>query len=206
MLLPSILSGAMSENTAHGQKPQSWQSPQGNPYVFMGHTIMPDRQPLDVNSMMGSAPEGYEPVQTGNNKLQYLKTAKVLPPTFHTALDKVQEDIASAQATLQQPDTAFKSPEDAKTMRGYAQKRLGSAQARGKATIDRYHSTGYITPEQKDEMYQQLGLAAATAAPAAGTGATAQPATAAPKAGDERKGYRFKGGNPADPKNWEKIK
>lgn len=41
-----------------------------------------------------------------------------------------------------------------------------------------------------------------------GTPATAPAAAApvaAPKAGDERAGYRFKGGNPADKANWEKI-
>jgi len=31
------------------------------------------------------------------------------------------------------------------------------------------------------------------------------PAPAAPKAGEVQQGYRFKGGNPADPKSWEKV-
>ena len=38
---------------------------------------------------------------------------------------------------------------------------------------------------------------------AAGLGQAAEPATI--KAGEVRKGYRFKGGNPADQASWEKV-
>jgi hypothetical protein len=41
-------------------------------------------------------------------------------------------------------------------------------------------------------MAQRLGIGKGTA-------------TAAPKVGTVQDGYRFKGGNPADPKSWEKV-
>lgn len=44
---------------------------------------------------------------------------------------------------------------------------------------------------------------AATPAPAAAP--TSAAAAAAPKVGEVKGGYKFKGGNPADPKNWEKV-
>lgn len=162
VLIPQLMQGA----TASG--PQPWKSPEGNPYVWMGHTMMPDRPGLDLNSIMGQTPEGFTAVPSGNNKVQYLKTEKTLPTEFHSTLDKIGEDIASANATLEQPDSAFvdgsgkpQSADYIKTMRGYATKRLGLAQKRGQATIDRYHSTGYLTDEQRQEMYGELGLTAA---------------------------------------------
>lgn len=172
-LIPQMMNGG----TATG--PQGWMSPAGNPFVYMGHTLMPDRPGFDPSTMMGGAqaPEGYTAVPTGPNKVQYLKTAPPqLPSTFHSALDQVQGDVASAQSTLNQPDTAFKNADEAKTMRGYAQKRLDTATARGKATIDRYHLTGYLTDEQRDQFYDQLGLGKATQGKAAAPAADQKPA------------------------------
>lgn len=159
-IIPQLMQGGATG-------PQSFKSPEGNPYVWMGHTILPDRATMDPSSLMGGAPEGYAAVPTGNNKVQYLKTDKALPPSFHSTLDAVQEDLTSAETTLQQPADAFKSAEEAKTMKGYAQRRLDSARARGKSVIDRYHTTGYLTDDQRQSMYGELGMGGAAAAKAA---------------------------------------
>jgi hypothetical protein len=149
-LVPQLMQG--------GTGPQSWKSPEGNPYVFMNHTLMADRPPLDINAMMGTAPEGYGVVQTGPGKAQVVKTRKELPPTFHSALDRAQTDIAGAETTLQQPDSMFTDAKDMAMKKGLAQKRLTTARTAAKGTIDRYHSTGYLTDEQRDMMYGDLGL------------------------------------------------
>jgi hypothetical protein len=47
--------------------------------------------------------------------------------------------------------------------------------------------------------------AAATPAPTAAPGPAAAGAVAPPKIGDVVQGYKFKGGDPADPKNWEQV-
>lgn len=187
--------------------PQSWTSPTGHPYVWMNKTLMPDRDQFDPSQMMGSVPAGYEAVQTGKDHMSLVKTQKELPASFHSTMDKIQEDIAGAQGTLERPDAGFTDAKGApmkadqvKTMRQFATNRLKAAQTRGKATIDRYHTGGFITPEQRDDYYTQLGLDAAT------TPAAAAPAGKAPKAGEVRGGYKFKGGNPADKANWEKVK
>lgn len=169
VLIPKLMNGEMSTG------PQSWTSPEGNPYVFMNRTIMPDRPPIDVQSMMGSVatPPGYSAVPTGPNRMQYIKTGKELPPTFHSVLDQVQSDIAGAQSTLERPDGDFldangkpMKADQVKAQKALAQRRLEAAQKRGKATVDRYHTSGYFGDDERTDYYGGLGIEA----PAAKTG------------------------------------
>ncbi len=171
VLIPKLMNGEMSTG------PQSWTSPGGNPYVFMNRTIMPDRPPVDMQSMMGTAPEGYSAVPTGPNRMQYLKTGKELPPTFHSVLDQVQSDIAGAQSTLERPDGDFVDangkplkPEQVKAQKASAQRRLEAAQKRGKATVDRYHTSGYFGDDERTDYYGGLGIEAPAAAAKPGQG------------------------------------
>jgi hypothetical protein len=69
-----------------------------------------------------------------------------------------------------------------------------------------------LTPEQQkayDEGNKGLMPATSPGSPAPAPGqpqvTTKYPKAQPPRAGEVRKGYRFKGGDPADPANWEKL-
>lgn len=64
-----------------------------------------------------------------------------------------------------------------------------------------------LNPKTRDQAMQIMGSGTSlegVAPPARGAAGAAPPP--APKVGDVQDGHRFKGGNPADPKNWEKVK
>lgn len=181
----------MPQLIGNTETPRPWMSPEGNPYVTYHHTMMPDKEQFDPSTLMGAGnmPEGYTGVVTGPNHMQVVKTSKELPASFHSTLDTIGTDIASAQATLAQPETAFRNADDAKTMKGYAQRRLEGAQKRGKQTIERYHTAGYTSDEERADFYEQLGLPAPAAAKKK---AAAKPGTDDGKVTVEKGGQQFK--------------
>jgi hypothetical protein len=93
------------------------------------------------------------------------------------------------------------------TMKGLQENKIRASEIGSKAL------NGEITRPQAEKMLRELPdpmegyRAYVKANPAKGNAAPAAPAKpAVPAAGEIRDGYRFKGGNPADQKNWEQIR
>lgn len=91
------------------------------------------------------------------------------------------------------------------TMKGLQENKIKAAEIGSKAL------NGEITRPQAEKMLRELpdpmdgyrAYAKANKGASAPTAAPTKPAV--PQAGEIRDGYRFKGGNPADQKNWEQI-
>jgi len=81
---------------------------------------------------------------------------------------------------------------------------MNQAQQNFEASIEDAGGTVNHMEMQPDLSWKQESPASAPQAPAATPQAAAPPPP--PKVGDVRKGYKFNGGNPADPASWSKVK
>ena len=106
--------------------------------------------------------------------------APQVPASFHEAMDRYQQELTQAQQTLERgdwTDTAGKTmpPATVKAMKAAAQQRLSSAREQARLTIKRYVATGFLTEDQAQEFYGQMGIKEAGGkAGAAGAKGTAQ--------------------------------
>lgn len=159
---------------ARDQPPTTWTSKSGNNYVVYHNTIMADKGKVDLADL-GPPPAGYEfgpPDAKGN--IRIVKTAKALPESFNKTMDTIGGDIATAQSNLDQSDKQLEQQykgETAADVRAREQRILTKAQQRGKFTVDRYFTGGYMNADQRDAHYTELGItppapAAAATAPA----------------------------------------
>lgn len=69
-----------------------------------------------------------------------------------------------------------------------------------------YEAKKSAKPAATGEQKPNGAIAPAKATPAAKPNTPAKPPSNVPKVGAIEDGHRFKGGNPADPKNWEEVK
>lgn len=162
-IIPKMMGSAESQD-----HPASWLSPGGNPYVFYHGQFRPDTatgaNAEPIYDLQGNV-LGY---QTGKGGVVKPEAAKPLPPTFHSTLDKITETISDAQSKLEADDSSFADPKTAATVKASAKRRLSAAQSQAKSVIDRYHTGKYLSDDERDQMYQDLGLTGAPAAAAAG--------------------------------------
>lgn len=161
-------------------QPFNWKSAAGNNYVGMDRTLM--RDPAANEGSATPDVPGYQAVPDGRGGVQYLKTptpqTPKVPTQFHATLDNISEQLANNQAVLDM------SPQELKqTALGYqqtpenylasAKRSLISNRLRARNTIDRYTTTGILTPDQRDQFYSEFGIAnAAGPAGASRGGAT----------------------------------
>lgn len=95
------------------------------------------------------------------------------------------------------------SPETKNQILAEAQGRIGTYEAEARKAKGSFEQIAKTRGMNPGAVFADMGDL--TAAPAGGGGGGGKPPTAGPKPGAVQDGYRFKGGNPADPKSWEKI-
>lgn len=180
-LIPKLMEGSTSG-------PQSWKSPTGNPYVWMGHNLMPDKTQFDPSEMMGNVPSGYQVMPDGKGGMRVLPEKKPvdaptqLPAAFWSKLDKLATAHADATKRAGYSDEEIKkftggkgAPEDyRKRMQAES---LGTLKEIGDH-LQAFESEGYGKPETWGLLKKKYGVAAADAGPgAAPAGTVAEPKT-----------------------------
>ena len=108
--------------------------------------------------------EGLYVQPKGSTLFQPRQDRNPVPESFHKVMDQATEDIGLARATLADP----KASADRKAS---SQRMLAAARQRAAATISRYHGTGVLTDDQRDQFMAEIGDGAEGspgAAPAAG--------------------------------------
>jgi hypothetical protein len=141
---------------------------------------------------------------------QKADAANMRDSEFQAKLKVMQQD---ADTKLQAALNAAQGKEQDRAMKAYldAQKTMRSFEA---DYVALQNGPGASTPEGKAEG-ERLRKGADTSGAAKPPGAAASPAPSAapsgggtpgaPKAGEVMQGYRFKGGDPSDKNNWEKV-
>lgn len=100
-----------------------------------------------------SLPDGTVQAYNGKTWVTVLKSkVQTLPESFNKTMDEVTADIAAANSALGDPAL------DAKKRSTY-DRSLKTAQQRGKAVIDRYHTQKLMDDGQRDAHYAELGIA-----------------------------------------------
>ena len=86
---------------------------------------------------------------------------------------------------------------------------LGSGISRagmgGQPWMAGFEQGAHAVSADRDRMFQQSPLPTSGASPSANPQPSQPTQIEPPKPGFEKNGYRFKGGNPADKNNWEKV-
>jgi hypothetical protein len=221
-LIPAMMNG---EN---GTGPQSYTSPAGNPYVFMGHNLIRDQAQMDPSQFMDAAPPGMTPLPNGKNGVVWKDTNKALPSTYesrlsNTAGNGLADQLSALQQNAQTPDEDLLARptiggDKAKLAKYKAnvQKQIGTLQGQLKNHIDSYAQQGFATPDFWNAERQRYGLAtpaASKSTPAASSsaGTGGAPAAASPiftdKSGAQ---FQYKGSaaDPStdrDPDNWAPV-
>lgn len=138
-------------------QPMPYTSPNGNSYVQLDRTLLPDRTPVDTTNM--TPPDGYAYASDGRGGVKTVKlpAPRPIPDSFNKVMDTATSDIADAQNDISSGDP---------TKAARAQRTLKAAQMRGKATVDRYFTNGYFDSDQRDAHYSELGISTGGAAPA----------------------------------------
>lgn len=126
--------------------------------------------------------------------------AHILGTEIVKSMTSVGAGSAEERLGLAQAFDSAKSPEQAKSAIDTAQRLLreqavGTNQRVSASGVKDYYSK-YLTPTAR----RRLSVGEFDTA-----GQTPPPAAAGPKAGDVEQGYRFKGGDPANQANWEKV-
>ena len=155
-LIPSMMGTAAATET-----PQAWTSPQGNPYVMMGHTLMPDKSGMSPEDV--TAPAGYSAVPNGKGGVQYLRdpSQKGLPPAAQGKLTEYLNDITSANDILGQSNDELKANASGLApdqLKASATARLKRSQQNAKNLLDLQKQMGTLTPEEHAGFYSQFGL------------------------------------------------
>ena len=100
----------------------------------------------------------------GNPQQLRAPTAKSVPESYHKAMDELGTALAETQSNLEMTDDEIKTKASWKgTPEGYRKVQarvLESLQQRTKQTVDRYHSTGFLTDDARDQGYAEAGLTA----------------------------------------------
>jgi hypothetical protein len=130
---------------------------------------------------------------TGADRLrEELRKHKPGSPEYNEILRR-ESDLSRAQGASREDVAAIRDPNYLKAV-----DRLNMMKMRRDTNTD---------PKTADELNELVRRAEADVAAARNRAdSTGGAASNAPKIGDVQQGYRFKGGNPADPSNWEKVK
>jgi hypothetical protein len=215
VLLRDLLPQMMGGN--NGEQPQNFRSAAGNPYVFMNHTLIPDRAGVDPSQFMDSAPPGMTALPNGKGGVTWKNTNRALPSTYDSRLSNsagngLVDQLGALQQSAQTPDadllarpTIGGDPKKLATFKANVQKNITTLQKQIGNHVDSYAQQGYATPDFWDAERQRYGLAAPSASsstPAASSsaGTGGAPASASPLIFKDKSGaqYQYKG-TAADP-------
>lgn len=173
-LLPSLMSGES------GLQPQPYKSPEGNPYVFFNHTLLPDRSVTDIAALIGNAPAGMVALPTNTKGgITWKNTAKALPGTYETRLSNTAGNgLADQLGLLQQSanqsdDEILARPTIAgdkgklATFRKNNASQIQSLTKQIQNHLDSYRAQGYGSPDFWHDEYRRYDLTPPAGAPAA---------------------------------------